>query len=356
MQKILLVDTWNKGHHKNYALGHLKALSKTNTCLIFPEKIDNDTLTITLNIQSQYLSFKEYIQLIKTTRKIIKQFHPDIIHFLTGDYLLRFFGIGLRSIGRKADIVISFHQFHGNLLKNLSIKKIFEYTKIGIVHSHLVEKQLRNMGICNLKYLTYPYLGVQSVKLSKEIRNELGIPNDKKCIGYFGATRYDKGLDILLEAIEKIQVSHFLLIAGEATDFSREFIQKKCENNNNIKVVLRYLSDREMADYMNAVDVIVLPYRKGFNGASGPLTEGIAHSKLIIGPNDGSLGELIRENDLGEVFEAENKDSLADAISNILEKRNEYTKKYLKFQKEIKIETYHGKYRNILMSMSNCAS
>lgn len=52
------------------------------------------------------------------------------------------------------------------------------------------------------------------------------------------------------------------------------------------------MTDREFAEVIAASDIIALPYRKKFNGASGPLVEGVYLGKCIIGPNHGNLGKL----------------------------------------------------------------
>ncbi len=42
---------------------------------------------------------------------------------------------------------------------------------------------------------------------------------------------------------------------------------------NRVKLYLDFLTDEEFEMAIQAVDAIVLPYRKTFNGASGPLGE-----------------------------------------------------------------------------------
>lgn len=70
------------------------------------------------------------------------------------------------------------------------------------------------------------------------------------------------------------------------------------------------MTDEEFEMAIQAVDAIVLPYRKTFNGASGPLGEGVAKGKMIIAANHGSLGDIVEKNHLGYTFESENIEAL----------------------------------------------
>ena len=76
---------------------------------------------------------------------------------------------------------------------------------------------------------------------------------------------------------------------------------------------------------INACDYIVLPYRYSFDGASGPLVDGVIADKIIIGANHGSLGNLINNNNLLEINSCVNGStgSIIKAIKNYLDKMND---------------------------------
>lgn len=57
-----------------------------------------------------------------------------------------------------------------------------------------------------------------------------------------------------------------------------------------LKLICVFLSEEEFAYASEAADIIVLPYRKIFSGASGPLGEGVWKRKCIVGPMEGNLG------------------------------------------------------------------
>ncbi|MDD6213315.1 MAG: glycosyltransferase, partial [Clostridiales bacterium] len=134
-----------------------------------------------------------------------------------------------------------------------------------------------------------------------------------------GGTRWDKGLDILLDALADIKVPFHLLIAGKAQFFTREEIEKRvAPYAENVTMLLEFLSDEKFSLCLSAADIVVLPYRKQFDGASGPLGEGVWRNKMIVGANHGSLGQIISDNHLGMVFESENVQSLSSVLNKAL--------------------------------------
>ena len=62
-----------------------------------------------------------------------------------------------------------------------------------------------------------------------------------------GGTRYDKGIDILLNALKDVQDNFKLIIAGKEEFFSREYIEKKIESyRSKVELNLKFLSNEEI--------------------------------------------------------------------------------------------------------------
>ena len=94
-------------------------------------------------------------------------------------------------------------------------------------------------------------------------------------------------------------------------------------------------------------DIIVLPYRKIFDGASGPMCEGIYLGKTIVVPDHGSLGKLIRQSHTGYVFESENVDELAACLNYALHHPCFYDLEAYKAQQELRPELFTERYMRI---------
>lgn len=153
-------------------------------------------------------------------------------------------------------------------------------------------------------------------------------------LAVLGGTRKDKGLDLLLESLNAISKDFALLIAGHECDISIDMIKSLSKNYaNKVYIFLNNITDEEFNMAAIASDCIVLPYRKVFGGASGPLTYGVWHEKYIIGPNHGSIGKIINENELGGTFESENVKSLVNAINLFFDHSAiNCSKKYLSYK------------------------
>ena len=153
---------------------------------------------------------------------------------------------------------------------------------------------------------------------------------------------------MLLEALDGVNEPFQLLIAGSVSDFDKEFVESKTSGyRDKVKMKLCYLTDKEVQMAAAASDIVVLPYRKVFDGASGPLGEGVILGKCIIGPDHGSLGRIISENHLGYTFESENIDSLHSTIISSLTNEFVRDEKYKNYQVSLDSRSFVGKYEQL---------
>ncbi|MGN1220833.1 MAG: glycosyltransferase [Candidatus Cryptobacteroides sp.] len=97
----------------------------------------------------------------------------------------------------------------------------------------------------------------------EEASRKLGLDPERKTILFFGLIRLYKGLDILLEAFEKLPEDYQLIIAGEPYgSFDRyQKIIDRLAKPERIHLSLKYIKDSEVSVFFSAADVAVLPYR-----------------------------------------------------------------------------------------------
>ena len=96
-----------------------------------------------------------------------------------------------------------------------------------------------------------------------EAEKVLGIRPGMKNLLFFGLIREYKGLDILLEAFDRLSQDYQLVIAGEpygSFDKYRELIDKS-PGKERIHVFNEYIKDSEVSKFFSASDLVVLPYR-----------------------------------------------------------------------------------------------
>jgi glycosyltransferase involved in cell wall biosynthesis len=129
----------------------------------------------------------------------------------------------------------------------------------------------------------------------KAARKLLGIPNDAVIIGFCGAIREYKGIDLLIRAFREIKNRSIeLLIAGEP-ESSRihNSILKEIESceEKRITFIPRFLSEDELATWLTAIDLTVLPYRKILN--SGSLLYSLSLGVPVVIPQVQELSDFI---------------------------------------------------------------
>ena len=235
----------------------------------------------------------------------------------------KYFGLGLEGLKKKYRVINTIHALKKGKIGIVSLKRVMHLSSIGVVHTDAIFNEVKDAGIENVVHIEYPHFSTGYDIDKKEARKYYGLSENAFVLGCIGGTRFDKGLDILLKALQGVTGDFELLIAGAEDAIKREKIEKLARSyRDRVKLHLSFLTDEEFEMAMQAVDAIVLPYRKTFNGASGPLGEGVAKGKMIIAANHGSLGDIVEKNHLGYTFESENIEALRKVLSLAVQRRN----------------------------------
>ncbi len=134
-----------------------------------------------------------------------------------------------------------------------------------------------------------------------EAKEKLGIPENKKVILFFGLIRDYKGLNLLIEAMAKLDDSYYLVVAGEAYgDFGKyEGRIKELKLENRVKLNIKYIPDSDVPLYFSASDVCILPY---LSGTQSGITGIAYHFDLpVIVTDVGGLKEMVEDGKTGLV-------------------------------------------------------
>ncbi len=145
---------------------------------------------------------------------------------------------------------------------------------------------------------------------------KLGLPADKDYLLFFGLIRDYKGLDLLLEAFgdERFQDrSLHLLVAGEFyTDRAPyDAIIAKHQLADRVTIIAEFIPDDEVADYFNAADLLVQPYKTATQ--SGVTQIAYHFEKPMIVTDVGGLAEMCPNERVGYVVQPK-PSVIADAI------------------------------------------
>lgn len=151
------------------------------------------------------------------------------------------------------------------------------------------------------------------------LRRDLEI-DDKFVVGYIGRFSPEKGLGTLLRALNRLPNSVHCLCVGDGpwlTSFWREV--KELGLQQRLHWVPR-VADRDVAAYMNALDVLILPSEttRGWKEQFGRvLPEAMACGVPVIGSDSGAISEII--GNAGRVFPEGDHYALAAAIRDLYE-------------------------------------
>lgn len=180
------------------------------------------------------------------------------------------------------------------LFFNKLIAKISDEIIILSESAKKVIKKIYNIKKDNIFVIPHGhYINSYTNIISKEeARYSLKIPLDSYVYLYFGAIRPYKGIESLIEAYSFVKKeNNILLIAGRPLNKEiKAQIEKLCINKG-IRFFSEFISDNKVQLFMNAADVVVLPYKKHLSTSAVILA--MSFAKVIIGPKHGEVAELL---------------------------------------------------------------
>lgn len=352
-RRILMVDTSLEGHHQTYLQSLIHA---AGTRVIVCAPVGGEGLFPSIeryySIPRAGKSLKQYLAMLVSLRRIVKQEKLAALHFVYGDAFYRFGGLGMRLLPCKK--IITCHQFRHRSKTAIHIyRRLARLSTCIVVHTDELMKVARGYGINNVVHVEYPQFNLCSAIDQAAARAMLGIPNDGvPLILSLGGTRYFKGLDLLLTALKDVKHPFYLLVAGREESFTEEYICEATKTfQNRVFLRMAFLPEEEVDCCLQAADIVCLPYRKEFDGASGPLGEGVVRNKLIVGPAHGSIGQTIREYHLGLTFEAENIANLAETLEQALTSAWKPDEKYREYQELLNPKRFEAEYAALYQSV-----
>lgn len=330
---IFILDTSNDGHHKIYFNTLKENILNADFDIVLLKKRKNKI--------SSVISRYRYLRIL-----IRKNEKYQIIHHLYGDpfYILAPFFLTSRNL---KNFVFTIHSLPKNKLKMYLLKMFSKRIKLILVHSEYSKNVLLENKINNVKYIDYP-----SFYKYDQQKNRIFYSKNKKIISLLGGTRYDKGIDIFLKSLEYLnsETKEKILvnIKGREEYFKKDYIINSLDKLKvEYDLDLNYISDEDFMSNIESSDVILLPYRRIFNGNSGPMTEGVVREKCIIGPNEGNLGFLINKYKLGYTFESENPESLAKAIETYFENGWKPSERSKEYKEKLKVDYFVKAHRDL---------
>jgi len=273
----------------------------------------------------------------------VRACRPDVLHlhwaslFLSHPkwikniiYIIRFVAelLAVRLCGVK--IVWTVHNLHDherrvpmeNLINrfivHLSDQLIVHYPfgMNAVMHAYNLPEQ------CRKKFNVIPhghYIGYYEKPIAQEeARTVLGLGDKEIVFLYFGSIRPYKGVPSLVKAFHELQSREVsLVIAGECKNsVLKEDLIKQCRTDRRIRTFVEDVPDEKIPLFMNAADVVVLPFKDIFT--SGSIILAMSFQKAVIAPSIACVPEVLDKAG-AFLYDPTDERNLSLAMKNALE-------------------------------------
>ncbi len=211
---------------------------------------------------------------------------------------------------------------------NINYNKFLKPADVIIVHTDFsIECLSKILNEENRKKLRKVKSGDLDFVYNKDIpmdeaRKALSLPLDKKLILFFGQIKKVKGVDLLINAFNRIARENpdlDLVIAGRPWKVDINEYLKLIEEDvkNRIHLRLNYIPNEEVPLYFKACDITVLPYRKIYN--SSVILRAFDYGCAVIASDLPTFKEFVIDGENGLLFKSEDVEDLIDKINFIFE-------------------------------------
>ncbi len=289
-----------------------KKLQKLNEDGGLPQNFKKSFLA---KIQFPFFVLSFLMKSLKASKK------SDIIHAQWA--LSAFVGVLVKKI-RKIPLIVTIRGDDMNLaLKYNFTKKIFKYILKNCdyitANNQAQADRIRQLGFSNVDAvpngvdieLFRPYDNKISMK------RRLGFLSDKKIILFVGWLIKRKGAKYLIDAFSGLNIKNkLLLLIGDGSEKVKlkEHVKRLGLDDNVI--FLGSIPHREIANYMNASDVFVLPSLG--EGRPNVVAEAMACGIPVIATDVGGTRELVKDRKTGFLIKPRDKLALKKSMETLL--------------------------------------
>ena len=263
----------------------------------------------------------------RATALRIASFEPDV---LLTPWWTSFWGVPLRTVFRAVERLspktlraILCHNVEdhesGHLRRFLALGAFFS-AEAFVVHAESDRRRLeRRVPGRPVAVLPHPIVSAPPPDRERA-RRELGI--SQPLVLFLGLVRRYKGVDLLLEAAPRIvrETNARIAVVGEVFPEARSLEERWKRSAVRDSILWRddYVTEEEMARWLAACDVVVLPYR--YVSGSGIAARAIAARRPMAAAEVGGLSETVEPGATGELFAPRDPGALADAVRRVIER------------------------------------
>lgn len=297
-------------------------------------------------------SFLSYFSSKKKAENITEEWNPDIIH-MHGSLAEGLLGVRLKRKYKKPLLLTVYGEDITRFSKEMFSNYLTEFTLKNsdaiICQSKFLEKEINSIGIHNKKFFIIP-MGVLTSEFKPENKDDhrkiLNLPLNKKIILFVGHLVTRKGVEYLIRAIESVSKENKNVLCCIIGKGPLEDDLKKLTSELKLNEYIKFLGQKnhsEVAQYMNACDILVLPSLN--EGLPVVLCEALACGKPVVATDVAGTPELV-DKDVGYLVKPKDAVDLAKKIILALNKKWK-KEKLLKKAKQFSVTNSAKKVLNV---------
>jgi|GEM_PF-807425 glycosyltransferase involved in cell wall biosynthesis len=261
----------------------------------------------------------------------------DLLYLRSG--ALTAASIAIRNLFNRRIIILEVHNFMfgNNRLADVIYRLSAKRCQLLVTITKNTKKNWSTHGIPNSKILVQPSgfdkISFTSIASSskKSLRQKLGLPVKKKIITYSGNLYRHRGIEDMLQAADKLSSDPlvlFVILGGTESDldYYKEHMRKNYPSLNNV-LWLGHKPIDKVASYLVAADAVLVTYSKQCPTVSTmspiKLFEALASGTPTVAANLPAIRHIADSKHV-TYYQADDGDSLADKISEVLRSPNDY--------------------------------
>ena len=263
--------------------------------------------------------------------RFIKKNSYDIVHTHSTKS-----GVLGRIAAKLAKTPVIIHTVHGFAFHDFMsavLHKIYTLLEkcMNLITDHLITvstlngKKMISLNLARSEDITNVYSGIDLEKFEQDsdgafIRDELGIDQDMRLVGFIGRFSHQKDPLCLLKAVKRTVKEclnvHFLLVGGgELKSEMVDFISQ----NDLGKIVTVWDFRQDINNILNALDLFVIS--SIYEGLGRSLTEAMAKGIPVVATAVEGVPEIVQHNATGRLVPPRNSKELSKMIIRALENK-----------------------------------